>query len=44
MTRRSRSFRKLLKELHELLMKARRRSSAERGKSRGGANAPDNPR
>lgn len=43
MTRRSRSFRKLLKELHELMMKARRRSSAERGKSRGGADAPDNP-
>jgi hypothetical protein len=43
MTRRSRSFRKLLKELHELLMKARRRRlSAERGNSRGGANAPDN--
>jgi len=32
MARRSRSFRKLLKELHELLMQARRRrSSAEHG-------------
>jgi hypothetical protein len=36
MARRSRSFRKLLKELHGLLMKARRRrSSANRGPSRG---------
>jgi Domain of unknown function (DUF4276) len=36
MTRRSRSFRKLIKELHELLMKTRRRRSAsDRGPFRG---------
>jgi Domain of unknown function (DUF4276) len=44
MTRRSRSFRKLLKELHELLMKARqRRSLAERRKARGGPRPPTIP-
>jgi hypothetical protein len=41
MARRSRSFPKLLKELHELLMKARgRRSSANRGPSQGDAKEP----
>jgi Domain of unknown function (DUF4276) len=44
MARRSRSFRKLLEELDELLIKARRRRSlAERGMSRGGAKAPKGP-
>ena len=41
MTRRSRSFRKLLKELHELLMQARRRrSSAKRRPPRGNSGPP----
>jgi hypothetical protein len=40
MARRSRSFRKLLKELHELLMTARRRSSTRRGPSRGDSTSP----
>ena len=40
MARRSRSFRKLLKELDELLMKARRRRSATRSKPPRGEAAP----
>jgi hypothetical protein len=44
MTRRSRSFRKLLQELHTLLMKARRRrSAANRDSSRGDPASPSGP-
>ncbi len=44
MTRRSRSFRKLLKELHELLTQARRRRElAKRGRSQGGGTTRSDP-